>query len=49
MNWSFYDDSEYQFKNTNTKNRDALTRFSEQITTTAYESRNAFALLHKVL
>ena len=37
--------TEYQFKNTNTKNRDALTRFSEQITTTApYESRNAFAL-----
>ena len=43
--------TEYQFKNTNTKNRDALTRFSEQITTTApYESRNAFALyLPKVL
>lgn len=37
--------TEYQYKNTNTKNRDALTRFSEQITTTApYESRNAFAL-----
>ena len=37
--------TEYQFKNTNTKNRDALTRFSEQIATTApYESRNAFAL-----
>jgi len=37
--------TEYQYKNTNTKNRDALTRFSEQISTTApYESRNAFAL-----
>ena len=37
--------TEYQYKNTNTKNRDALTKFSEQISTTAsYESRNAFAL-----
>ncbi len=37
--------TEYQYNNTNTKNKDALTNFTEQISTTApYESRNAFAL-----
>ena len=37
--------TEYKFNNTNTKKTDALTNFSNQITSTsAYESQNAFAL-----
>ena len=37
--------TEYQFRNTNTKNKDALTNFVDQVSANAgYESKNAFAL-----
>lgn len=37
--------TEYEFKNTNTKSKDALNNFTEQVSTVSgYESRNAFAL-----
>ena len=37
--------TEYEFKNTNTKSKDALSNFTEQVSTVSgYESRNAFAL-----
>ena len=37
--------TEYKFRNTNTKNKDALTNFVDQVSANAgYESKNAFAL-----